>query len=154
MFRLDLPTCLRHELSNDLGYGDAVCVFRRARVPAKITHWLEMNATNPGNTLDGKIDDGPELVSIDSGNQRGHENDPQLVFHTVLYSKLLLLAERTPSQFLIDLVLQTIKLQKHTREPNSLESLRIVGLSRQTQPVGIDLDKVEPHGESKRYDFR
>ena len=83
----------------------------------------------------------PELVSIDSGNQRRHQNDAELVFHTVLYREFLVLAERAPSQFFVNFIFQTVKLEKHTREPGSLEAFHIEWLSRQTQTVGVELDK-------------
>jgi len=155
MFGFDPSPCLSLDPTNDLRDGNAVLVPGASRgVPAKIAHRLEMNPPDPGNMLNGKVDDGSDLVDIDSRNQRRHQDDTQVVFDTVLYRELLLPAERTSSQFFVDFVLETIKLQKHASKAGLSEPLRIEGFSRQPQAVGVELDKPKPHSDSKGYDFR
>ena len=124
---------MRLDPSDDLRNGNPVFVLGRPRVPAKIAHRLEMNAANPLDMMESEIDDGPNLMGIDSRNQRRHQNDADLVFHTVFDRAFLILAERASSQFFVNFIFQTVKLEKNTREPGSLEAFHIKGLSRQTQ---------------------
>ena len=87
----DSPLCLRLDVLDDLGDGDAVSVRRRGGVAAKVADGLKVDATDCRGVTEAKVDDPADLRIVDARDEGGHEHNADAGIPAMVDGPLLLL---------------------------------------------------------------
>lgn len=154
MLRLDQPSRLLLDFREDLRDGNAGKIMGKTGISAEITHRLKVHSANAGKPFDGILDDGTDKVRIHPGHQGRHQDHPQLMLPAMVHGRLFFPRQRSPSEFHGDLVVESVKLEKHAREAGLLQFPAIVRFPGQAQAVGIELNEIKADRMAKGDDFR
>jgi len=145
MLRLHQPLRLLLDFRDDFGDGIARPIPGEPGISTKVTHRLKVHSPDTGQSLQGILDDRAKAVGIHAGDQRRDENHPQFVVPALRYGLFFLLTQRPPPERHRDLIVETVKLEKHARKSCFFQSPNIVRLPGQTQAVGVELNEIKAH---------
>ena len=151
----DAPGALRRELPHDVGERHAsVAGGTRVGIPAEEGERLEMDAAHGGQTVEGEVEDAPELVEVDPAHDGGHEHDAQAGLRAALHGALLQGGQRAPAKGEMGGVVDAVELQEDGLQAGGGERLGVAVVCREPQPVGVELQEGEPERASESDDPR
>ena len=134
------PGALRRELPHDVGEGHALAAGAiGVGIPAEKRQRLEMDAAHRGQTLEGEVEDAPELAEVDPAHDGGHQHDAQAGLGAVFHRALLQSGQRPTAKREMGGVVDAVELQEDGLQPGGGERLRVPVVRREPQAVGVEL---------------
>ena len=92
-------------------------------------------------------------MGVHTRNQGRYQDHPQSGGLTVQQGLLLDSGKVTAAQSRMGSTAQSVELEKHRAEPGFFEGKSVVLVSRQTQAVGVELEKGKPLAPAQGYDL-
>ena len=124
--------------------GNGQTDFRRfKRAAAEIGYGLNMHAPHMGGIIQGEADYISKLTVVYAGGHRRHQHNGQAGCAAVFYGAELSFRERRASHSYVNLIFETVKLQKHCTYPGLGQMPGIACLICKAQAVGIELEEAE-----------
>ena len=126
----------------------------RLRVAAEIADGLEVHTPHGRGQADGQLQQAPDLVGIHSGDQRGHQHDPDAVAGAGIDRAAFHVRQSPSTQFQVHRVVNAVELQEDAGKAGVLEGLHVSGVGCQPNAVGVQLNEAEADLAAGGNDFR